>query len=391
MSNRLLYGGARSAYVSPNLILPGGSDKRVKGDTITLDNGATINWKRGYREGVSKGRAYTTDSFHTFDTHQMTVDSTGVFLIGELERLDQTLHDPLVAVTWGRDIDLREDVTAADEVSSFTNSSFASAGGVVPTGKAWLSKDANQITGIALDIGKTTHPLYLWAMELKYTLPELASAQKIGRPIDVQKYDGLKLKYQMDVDEMVYIGDVSLNQTGLTNSNTLVSSTNAATAGATSPTGQTTSTKWIDKTPDAILADINTALTQCWTNSGWTVMPTELRLPPVEFGYLVSQKVSSAGNVSILEFVRNNSLSNAAYGRPLNIQPVKWLTGRGSGSTDRMLVYTKERNRVRFPLVPLQRTPLEYRNLFQLTCYWGRIGCVESPYPETIYYLDGIG
>jgi len=389
VSNRLLYGGARSAYVSPNLILPGESDKRVKGDHITFDNGATVDWKRGWREGVFKGRAYTRDSFMTFD--QMTIDSTGSFLIGELERLDQTLHDPLVAVTWGRDVDLREDVTIADEVSSFTNSSFASAGGVVPTGKAWLSKDANQITGIALDIGKTTHPLYLWAMELKYTMPELASAQKIGRPIDVQKYDGLKLKYQMDIDEMVYIGDTTLGQVGLANNNTLVSFANAAQAGATSPTGQTTSLKWIDKTPDAILADVNTALTQCWTNSGWAVMPTELRLPPVEFGYLVSQKVSSAGNVSLLEFLRNNSLSNAAYGRPLNIQPVKWLTGRGTGNTDRLMVYTKERDRVRFPLVPLQRTPLEYRNLFQLTTYFGRIGCVEFVYPETLYYMDGIG
>jgi hypothetical protein len=45
------------------------------------------------------------------------VDSTGAFLIGELERLDQTLHMPLAAVTWSRDIDLREDVTLADEFS----------------------------------------------------------------------------------------------------------------------------------------------------------------------------------------------------------------------------------------------------------------------------------
>ena len=387
MSNRLAYLGS-AAHISPNLILPGATDKRVRGDEIVFDNGQRLNWKKGF----------TTDSFVTFDEFSYTKDSTGAFLIGELERLDQTLHDPLFAVTWGRDIDLREDVTVADEVSSFTNSSFASPGGVVPGGKAWLSKDANQITGIALDIGKTTHPLFLWAMELKYTLPELASAQKLGRPIDVQKYDGLKMKYQGDVDEMVYIGDTTLSQIGLLNATTVqgaaagsvVSSTNVATAGPTSPTGNTTSTKWIDKTPDAILADVNTLLTNCWTNSGWAIMPTELRLPPVQFGYLVSQKVSTAGNVSVLEFLRNNSLSNAAYGRPLNIQPVKWATGRGASSTDRMLAYTRERDRVRFPLVPLQRTPMEYRNLFQLCTYWGRLGCVEFVYPETLAYGDGI-
>lgn len=401
MSNRLAYRGSSALTHSPNLILPGHSDPRVKGDFIHYDNGQKVNWRKGYAEGVQGGkRAYTTDSLLTFDSEfSYTKDSTGAFLVGELERLDQTLHDPLVAVTWGRDIDLREDVTVADEYSSFTNSTFASAGGITPAGKAWLSKDANAITGIALDIGKTTHPLYLWAMELKYTLPELASAQKLGRPIDVQKYDGLKMKYQMDIDEMVYIGDSVLSQVGLANSTAAsgaaaqqqVASSNAVAAGATSPTGNTGSLKWIDKTPDAILADVNFALTTCWTNSGWALMPTELRIPPVEFGYLVSQKVSTAGNVSVLEFLRNNSLSNAAYGKPLNIQPVKWLTGRGAGSTDRLIVYTRERDRVRFPLVPLQRTPLEFRSLFQITSYWGRIGCVEFPYSETVFYLDGIG
>src|SRR5690348_7863893 len=71
-------------------------------------------------------RAYTKDGLMTFDAQ--TIDSAGSFLIGELERLDQTLHAPLAAVTWGRDIQLREDVSIADEVSSFTNSTFAAAG-----------------------------------------------------------------------------------------------------------------------------------------------------------------------------------------------------------------------------------------------------------------------
>ncbi|HBB9399458.1 TPA: hypothetical protein JN713_004452, partial [Shigella flexneri] len=51
----------------------------------------------------------------TFD--QATVDSSGAFLIGELERLDQTLNLPLVGYTWTRDIQLREDVSIADDIS----------------------------------------------------------------------------------------------------------------------------------------------------------------------------------------------------------------------------------------------------------------------------------
>ena len=76
-------------------------------------------------------RAHTKDQMLTFD--QRTVDSTGVFLVGELERLDQTMHEPLASVTWSRDIDLRSDVSIADETSSFTNSTFAAAGGAQNT------------------------------------------------------------------------------------------------------------------------------------------------------------------------------------------------------------------------------------------------------------------
>ncbi|QEE24517.1 DUF2184 domain-containing protein [Rhodanobacter glycinis] len=326
-------------------------------------------------------RAYTRDNgMLTFD--RQTVDSAGAFLVGELERLDQRLHEPLASVTWSRDIDLREDVSIADEVSSFTNSSFAAAGGASPNGKSWIGKDANAIQGVALDIGKTAHPLTLWGMELGWTLPELASAQRLGRPVDQQKFAGMQLKYQMDVDEQVYIGDTQLGLYGLANS-PQVSATNVVNGASASPL-------WSSKTPDEILADVNTLLNGAWLAAGYAVVPDKLLLPPAKFSYLVSQKVSSAGNISILQFLKDNSLSNSINGRPLDIQPCKWLSGRGAGSTDRMVAYSQDQNRVRFPLVPLQRTPLEYRGITQLTYYYGRLGAVEWVYPETASYADGI-
>jgi hypothetical protein len=331
-------------------------------------------------------RVKARDGLTTFDAK--TRDSTGAFLIGELERLDQKLHQPLVAYTWSRDILLRSDVTIADEVSSFTNSSFASAGGIVPNGKAWLSKDANSITGIALDIGKTANPLNLWAMEVKYTIPELESAMKLGRPVDQQKFAGMTLKHQMDTDEQVYIGDTTLNVTGLIN--------NAGVTVNAVANGAQGSPKWTTKTPDEILADVNGLLNATWQSSGWARIPTELRLPPAQYNYLVSQKVSNAGNLSIMKFLIENNLANQS-GQKLNIQPVKWLIGQGVGGTpqtlgtvDRMIAYSNEEVLVRFPMVPLQRTPLEYRSLFQITTYYGRLGVVEFVYPETVGYADGI-
>jgi hypothetical protein len=325
-------------------------------------------------------RAYTRDGLMTFDA--ATIDSSGAFLIGELERLDQKLHEPLVSVTWSRDIDLRSDVSIADEVSSFTNSSFAAAGGNSPNGKAWIGKDASAITGLALDIGKTANPLTLWGMQIGWTIPELESAQKLGRPVDQQKFAGMNLKWNMDADEQVYIGDTGLGVYGLVN-NPAVSASNV-------PNGAGGTATWATKTPAEILKDVNAILNDTWAAAGYAVCPDRLLLPPVQYSYLISQTVSTAGNISILEYVRMNSLSNSINGRPLEIAPLKWLTGRGASGADRMVAYTKDENRVRFPLVPLQRTPLEYRDLRQLTTYFGRMGVVEFVYPETVAYRDGI-
>lgn len=322
----------------------------------------------------------------TYD--EKVIDSTGIFLVGELERLDLTLHEPLVSVTWGRDIDLREDVSIADETSSYTNSSFASAGGVASSGKNFIGKTTNSVPGVGLDIGKTAQPLYLWATEVKYTIPELMSAQKVGRPVDAQKYQGMQLKWQLDTDEMVYIGDDVMGVYGLVNST-------AVTKGFVA-TGAAGYTQWAHKTADEILADVNKIIVDTWTACGTALCPTKIGLPPVQYAYITSQKVSSAGNVSILKFLEDNCIALKINGKPIEIVPIKWLTGRGvaagspSAATDRMIAYYQDKDKVRFPMVPLQRTPLEYRSLWHLTTYFGKLGVLEIVYPEAIRYADGI-
>ena len=107
-------------------------------------------------------------------------------------------------------------------MSSFTLSTYGSTGSQgtgngIGNGKAWIGKDTTQITGLSLDIAKIPGPLRPWAMELKYTILELESAAKLGRPVDQQKFEGLQLKHQMDIDEQIYYGDTVTGDTGLVN------------------------------------------------------------------------------------------------------------------------------------------------------------------------------
>jgi len=318
----------------------------------------------------------------TFDAR--TIDTTGAFMIGELERLDLTMHEPLVSVSWSRDIDLRTDVSMSDDSTSFTNSSFAAAGGVaLPSsgnggGKAWAGKDSTAIPGMQVDISKTVNLLTPWSMELSYTIMELESAIKVGRPIDEQKFRGIQLKHQMDIDEQVYVGDTQLNVKGLAN--------NASVSASNVPNGS-----WsITTAPANMLMDVDSVLTAAWAATGYAFAPTHLLLPPNQFNVLVGAIVSTAGNQSVLKYLKENCISAALNGRPLEINPVKWLVGAGASSTNRMVAYTKEKNYVRFPMVPLQRTALQFHGLYQAVTYYGKLGVVEVVYPETLAYGDGI-
>lgn len=347
-----------------------------------IEGGRPMAKVHGLNTPLSLRRIATKDDMFTFD--RATLDSTGAFVIGELERLDPTLNMPLADVTWGRDIDLREDVSMADENSSYTNSTFAQAQGIAGSNKAWAGKKGNVVVGLGLDIQKTLNPLPIWATQLEWTIPELLSAQKLGRSIDQQKYEAMQMKYQMDVDEQVYVGDTALGMTGMLNHSLMTNVGNAING------------NWQTATPAQILADINGLISSVWAASGWAIIPNELRIDPTDFGILVGTLISSAGNISILEFLRRNNLASA-NGKVLNIQPVKWLIGTnnnnpyGITATNSMYAYSRNKRFLRFPLVPLQRTPLEWRDIRQLITYFGRLGNVELVYPETVGRRSNLG
>jgi len=345
---------------------------------------------------LTPARYRTLDQMRTYDAR--TVDSTGAFLIGQLEVLDRTIHEPLQEFSWSRDIDVRSDVTMGSDFSSFTNSAMASVGGINPTKKAFISKESSTLPNVSIDIGKTASPLIPWGLEIGYSIFELESAMQLGQSIDEQKYTAVRTKHQQDTDIQVYLGDTEIpNAYGLLNSPQVPTTGNVAQAGASSPTGQTTSLKWIDKTPQAILQDVNTLLNAVWQATGFTYCPRKLGLPPKEFAYISGQLISNAGNMSILTFLKQNSVSLQVNGVELEVVPIKWLTGTSNGNSqgpaaaDRMIAYTQKYDLVRFPMVPMQGLPVQFKGAAQIRPYVCKLGLVEFVYPETIGYADGIG
>lgn len=313
-----------------------------------------------------------------------TRDSALAYYVNQLENLDKRLYEPLTSVSWGRDIKLRPGITMSNESTSFIRSAFAATGTLNQTGNmSWISPETTAIPGVSVNGEKVVLPLRLLAREISYTSVELERSQLTGQPIDTQKMDAMNTIYQMNTDQMVYIGATEVGATGLVNS-ALVTNV-AAVANGISGTPE-----WTTKTPDEMLADVNELLESVWSASAFAVCPNKLLLPPAQFSYLASQKVSSAGNISILKFLRENCISLEAGVGELDIKPVKWLTDRGVGPSDRMVAYTNAEDRVRFPMVPVRRETAYYSGIRFTAPYLWAFGEMEIVYPETIGYRDGI-
>jgi hypothetical protein len=315
---------------------------------------------------------------------RQTRDSSLAYFVNQLENLDKRLYEPLVSISWSRDIKLRPGITLDDESTSFILNTFAGAGSLSNSqgNMPWISPETTAIQGVSVNGEKLVLPLRPLAREISYTSLELARSQRTGQPIDVQKLDAFNTLYQMNTDQMVYIGSTDVSATGLLN--------NASTTVDFAVNGVSGSALWVNKTADEMLADVNSALTAGWLASAYAVCPSKLLLPPAQFSLIASQKVSSAGNISILKFLKENSIALSINGKELDIQPVKWLTGAGTDGEDRMMVYTNEENRVRFPMVPVRRETAYYQGIRFTAPYLWAFGQVEFVYPETTLYVDGI-
>lgn len=309
----------------------------------------------------------------------MVGDSAGVFLQHELERIDPVINDPLVNYTWTRDVTLRTDVTIADEIASFTFNEFTHPGNIYGNGKNFIAPNDTAVAGPAVDLNREGYPLHLWGSEVKYTVIELAKAMQVNRPLEMQYVEAMQLKWQMDNDEMVYIGDSTVGAEGLFNSTKpqLVVATN----NDWSPSSGIT--------PDAILAEINYLIATVWRTAAYAEMPTRILVSPNIFAQLVSMKVSDAGNVSVMEYLKQNNILRAQYGQELEILPSKWAYQRGATTTmDRMFAYNPNPRFIRYPLVPLQRTPVMPKGLHMTSIYYGKMGHIEFRYPQTMAYMD---
>lgn len=317
----------------------------------------------------------------------MAMDSASIgngmaYLNGELEKRDTKLNEPLSSVTFARDIPVK---TGGGWIETTSNMfvDYATTGG---NGNGLIRGQSNNIPVIQANTSKDLFKVFPWSNVLKIPFIDQQKMQGIGRSLDSILDNGIRLNYNKSIDLIVYKGVEEEKVYGLVNDPNVLTTT--VKAGAS---GKTT---WKDKTPDEILNDVNTALTDAWTHSEYdnSGIPNHVLISPQNYAYVASQKMSEAGNVSILTYLLENNIAKN-QGVDLAIEPSRWCVAAGTGGTDRMVAYVNDESKVLIDIpVPLMRamTQPSVENIAYMTAYMANIGQVKFLYYQCVSYNDGI-
>lgn len=315
-------------------------------------------------------------------TNDAAIGTGMAFLVGELEKRDPRLLEPLQSVTWMRDIVARTGGGFVDFTSNYF-ADYATTGG---NENGIIGGETNDIPLVQANINKDVFKVWDFSNILKVPFIDQQKLQNIGRSLNDLLDKGIRLNYNKSIDNIVYAGVASAGVAGLVNNPNVTAST--------APNGASGTATWKTKTPDEILADINASINNTWASSQYdlTGMANHILVPPAQYGLLTTTIVSSAGNQSILKYLLENNLARN-QGIELAIMPSRWCIGAGASGTDRMVSYVNNDDRVNFDLpVPLSRvmTQQSVEQLAYLTAYVAQIGQVKVLYDQTIEYTDGI-
>lgn len=320
----------------------------------------------------------------------MTLDAAGIasggaFLVSELEKRDPLIRKPLTSFTYPRDIVIQSGGGWVDFVSAMSVSYGITGGaGASPV----TAGGANGLPIVQASVDKGVYKAHTFAAALRVMWQDMQRSNYIGRSLDNLLQDGVRMAYDKHMDQNTYTGFEEYGTTGLVNQED-VTETTAAGNGQTS-----SSTKWVDKTPDQILADVNDALLAVWAANGYdlSAIPNHILLPYEQYNYIMTTKVTDLATETIYDFLMKNNVATK-NGGDLFIGATSWCKGAGTSSGDRMVVYVNHERFVKEDeLVPLTRAMSQPNatNFCYDTAYAANISEVQLFYPTSMIYVDGI-
>ncbi len=317
-----------------------------------------------------------------FGMDAASIATGGAFLASELEKINPKILEPLTSVTYQEDMPFNEGGGWVD----FTSNFFAEYATTAQDEDSIIGTNTNDIPVSQANINKEVSKVWTFAEALKYGYIDMQKSNQVGCDIKKLMDTGLRLNYNKMLDKNTYKGITKLGTYGLVNNSNVSSGLVANNAAGTSKL-------WKDKTGQEILDDVNTLAQAIFAACEYdqSGIPNHMLIPVEAMSYL-QRPMTIAGCNSILQYIKENYFG-LEYGVDLVIKGRRWCKGAGASSTDRMVMYRYDENRIvtdiTVPLMPVQ-TSWVPTQLSYLTPYVSQVGQVKFLYLQTIRYADGI-
>lgn len=210
-----------------------------------------------------------------------------------------------------------------------------------------------------------------------YNVQEIRSAKMAGKPLQARKAAAAKRAVMQLENKIGYFGDAATGLVGFLNNPNVTRSVVAA--------GVSASTRFANKTPDEILADLNAAANLVVESTNGVEIPDTLLMPLAQYNLIKSTARSANSDKTILQYF----LENNGY-----IKTVEWvneLKAAGTAGSDVMIAYRKDPDVLTLEIPQdFEQFPEQERGLEYVVPCHQRIGGVLIYYPMAVNIAEGI-
>jgi len=321
-------------------------------------------------------------------------DDEGVFFMRQLEYIQAQSYDVLYPELKGRSLfDLNTE--GGEGIQTITYRSYDKRGETaIIAGKA-TDLPRGDISGREYSISVRT-----LGNAFGYSRQEIASAKVTGMPLEARKAEATRRSYEEKVNQIIFFGSPENNLHGFFNGPVGAPCLTATRTSVSASATNASNFAWADKSPDEIIADLNTALTKMFVDTKQLFRPDKIIMSVASKKILETTPRSIHSDVSIMNwFLANNSFIHSRdqivdINEVDGIYPARTdLSGDiavGAGYQGFTVVASGADNmRVREPF-PYVHLPVQLKGLeFEINCY-GRFAGVEMIRPAAVQHWMGI-
>lgn len=325
-------------------------------------------------------------------TRDAQVRATNAFLYSQLTQVEaRVLEQPYPEITYPRIIPV--DTSAPEGVEGIAFQTLDWAGEPAP-----LGDKSNDMPLVSLAYGNGLVKVDTYSLGYEYSRVELEKAKamaQIGNGVGAvdllaAKANAARRATEMFLNRLAYLGDTKygLINSGLLNYPTVpVVQTGALLGGANQTLDQILAGTDPNAVADALLRLFNNAYQRVYvTQTNTNYMPTHILLDPISFGKLSAVRIPNTGETYL------TYLQRVIGARGITFEPILQLQGAGVGGTNRMMVYTRIDDFVKFHLpMPFQlEAPVQTSPFTWLAGGLVRTAGTEIRLPAANLYVDGL-